>query len=83
MVFVANIWSKLIGLTNHTVFSIYVLVRLARRRKGPHSFTPPQNRYATMGLVFLYWIRPRDNLGTHEVRLRSKTFLDSSFDALL
>lgn len=28
-----------------------------------------QNRYATMGLVLLYWIRPRDNLGTHEVRL--------------
>jgi len=23
------------------------------------------NRYATMGLVLLYWIRPRDNLGTH------------------
>jgi len=24
------------------------------------------NRYATMGLVFLYWIRPRDNLGLPE-----------------
>jgi len=30
-----------------------------------------QNRYATMGLVLLYWIRPRDNLGTHETCSRT------------
>jgi len=29
------------------------------------------NRYATMGLVLFYWIRPRDNLGTHDTCFRT------------
>lgn len=66
---------KAVGLMNSPVFSIYFVVS---RTKGPENFQltrPPQNRYATMGLVLLYSIRPRDNLGTHKVGLQLSHFL--------
>ena len=68
-VFIAIFNSKPEELTNSSVFSIYVLVSRFRS-EGRSSFSltsMQQNRYATMGLVFFYWIKPRDNLGTHEV----------------
>ena len=64
----AHFLSMFIRLTKLPVFPIYVLVSpVSVGAKGFSTERSPQNRYATMGLVLLYSITSRENLGTDKV----------------